>query len=77
LEWQYTISLIVINLVIICDHTMEFNFRETTQYWSVEGYMNVAPTGVTLRCICRCSKVHNLTFLHDAFTAHTHFVVES
>ena len=32
---------------VICDHTIEFNFRDTKQYWVLEDFMNVTPTGVT------------------------------
>jgi hypothetical protein len=35
------------NLVVICDPAIEFNFRNTPQYWGLEGCMNVTPTGVT------------------------------
>jgi putative transposase len=32
---------------VICDHTIEFNFREAKQYWGLEDFMNITPTGVT------------------------------
>jgi putative transposase len=32
---------------VICDHTIEFNFRDAKQYWGLEDFMNVTPTGVT------------------------------
>ena len=31
----------------MCDHTIEFNFRDAKQYWGLEDFMNVTPTGVT------------------------------
>ena len=33
--------------LVICDHTIEFNFRDAKQYWGLEDFMNVTPTGVT------------------------------
>jgi putative transposase len=32
---------------VICDHTIEFLFRDAKQYWGLEDFMNVTPTGVT------------------------------
>ena len=32
---------------VICDHTIEFNFRDAKQHWGLEDFMNVTPTGVT------------------------------
>ena len=32
---------------VICDHTIEFNFRDAKQSWGLEDFMNVTPTGVT------------------------------
>jgi hypothetical protein len=32
---------------VIGDHTIEFNFRDAKQYWGLEDFMNVTPTGVT------------------------------
>src|SRR5438105_12476237 len=32
---------------VICDHTIEFNFRDAKQYWGLEDFMKVTPTGVT------------------------------
>ena len=32
---------------VICDHTIEFNFCDAKQYWGLEDFMNVTPTGVT------------------------------
>ncbi len=32
---------------VICDHTIEFSFRDAKQYWGLEDFMNVTPTGVT------------------------------
>ncbi len=32
---------------VICDHTIELNFREAKQYWGLEDFMNLTPTGVT------------------------------
>ena len=32
---------------VICDHTIEFNFRDAKQYWGLEDFMNITPTGVT------------------------------
>jgi hypothetical protein len=32
---------------VICDHTIEFHFRDAKQYWGLEDFMNVTPTGVT------------------------------
>jgi putative transposase len=32
---------------VICDHTMEFHFRDAKQYWGLEDFMHVTPTGVT------------------------------
>jgi hypothetical protein len=32
---------------VICDHTIEFNFRNAKQYWGLEDFMNLTPTGVT------------------------------
>jgi putative transposase len=32
---------------VICDHTIEFNFRDAKQYWGLEDFMNVTTTGVT------------------------------
>src|SRR3989442_375566 len=30
-----------------CDHPIEFNFRDAKQYWGLEDFMHVTPTGVT------------------------------
>ncbi len=32
---------------VICDCTIEFNFRDAKQYWGLEDFMNVSPTAVT------------------------------
>jgi hypothetical protein len=32
---------------VLCDHTIEENFRDAKQYWGLEDFMNVTPTGVT------------------------------
>ena len=32
---------------VICDHTIEFTFRDAKQHWGMEDFMNVTPTGVT------------------------------
>jgi putative transposase len=32
---------------VICDHTIEFLFRDAKQYWGLEDFMNVTPTGGT------------------------------
>ena len=32
---------------VICDHTIELNFRDAKQYWGLEDFMNVTLTGVT------------------------------
>ncbi len=32
---------------VICDHTIEFHFRDAKQYWGLEDFMTVTPTGVT------------------------------
>ena len=34
---------------------IEFNFRDAKQYWGLEDFMNVTPTGVTNAANCRCS----------------------
>jgi len=32
---------------VICDQTIEFNFRDAKQFWGLEDFMNVTPTAVT------------------------------
>jgi hypothetical protein len=32
---------------VICDHTIEFNFRDAKQHWGLEDFMNVSETAVT------------------------------
>ncbi len=32
---------------VICDHTIELNFRDAKQYWGLEDFMNITSTGVT------------------------------
>jgi putative transposase len=32
---------------VICDHTIEFNFRDAKQYWGLEDFMNISSTAVT------------------------------
>ena len=32
---------------VICDYTIEVNFLDAKQYWDLEDFMNVTPTGVT------------------------------
>jgi hypothetical protein len=32
---------------VICDHTIEFNFRDAKQYWGLEDFMNVKELPVT------------------------------
>ena len=32
---------------VICDQTIEFNFRDAKQYWGLEDFMNVKETPVT------------------------------
>ena len=32
---------------VICDHTIEVTFRDAKQYWGLEDFMHVTPTGVT------------------------------
>ena len=32
---------------VICDHTIEFNFRDAKQYWGLEDFMTTHPTRVT------------------------------
>ena len=32
---------------VICDHTIEFNFRDAKQYWGLEDFMTRQPTRVT------------------------------
>jgi hypothetical protein len=31
---------------VICDHTIEFNFRDAKQYWGLEDFMTITPSGV-------------------------------
>jgi putative transposase len=31
---------------VICDHTIEFTFRDAKQYWGLEDFMNVTARGV-------------------------------
>ena len=33
--------------LVIGDHPIAFNFRDAKQYWGLEDFMNVTPTGVT------------------------------
>ena len=32
---------------VICDHTIEFTFRDAKQYWGLEDFMTVTATGVS------------------------------
>ena len=32
---------------VICDHTIEFTFRDAKQYWGLEDFMTVSTTGVS------------------------------
>jgi putative transposase len=32
---------------VICDHTIEFTFRDAKQHWGLEDFMNTTPTAVT------------------------------
>ena len=34
---------------------IEFNFRDAKQYWGLEDFMNISPTGSPMRRIWRCS----------------------
>ena len=31
---------------VICDHTIEFNFRDAKQYWGLEDFMTTNPMAV-------------------------------
>ena len=32
---------------VICDHTIEFTFRDAKQYWGLEDFMTITATGVS------------------------------